>query len=139
MKIVAFSLALLSAPDLAGAQSPGPAALPPPTAVSADAQASLLRRRFEQWLIEHRSQLSSSQIAAVQAAVELVTPALFQEPPNEGASAKQAAVGKKLYCSLGAELAYSFANGTSVPAKVDRSWTHTLQQWTEWVVDCVIP
>ena len=108
------------------------------TQLSAETKAAFLRKRFEQWLAQHRGQLSSSQIAAVQEAINLVTPELFERAPNAEERQRQDAVSKKLRCSLGAELAYSFAQGEAAPAKGERSWTQVVHSWTEWVVDCVM-
>ena len=106
--------------------------------LGADTKAAFLRRRFESWLTEHRRQLSARQVAAVQDAIDLVTPTMYERPPDEGEKARQDAVGKKLYCSLGAELAYSFANGKAAPVKVNRTWSQAFESWAEWVVDCVM-
>ena len=108
------------------------------TQLSAETKAAFLRKRFEQWLAENRGQLSSSQIVAVQEAINLVTPALFERAPNAEERQRQDAVSKKLRCSLGAELAYSFAQGEPAPVKGERSWTEVVHSWTEWVVDCVM-
>jgi len=105
--------------------------------LSADTKAAFLRKRFDQWLAENRAQLSSRQVAAVREAINLVTPELFQRAPDAKDRERRDAVSKKLRCSLGSELAYSFAQGEAAPVKVERTWTQVLQSWTEWVVDCV--
>lgn len=106
--------------------------------LGAETKAAFLRKRFEQWLAENRGQLSSSQIAAVQEAIDLVKPELFERAPTAKERERQNAVAKKLRCSLGAERAYSFAQGEAAPVNVGRSWTQVLESWTEWVVDCVM-
>lgn len=105
--------------------------------LSADMKAAFLRRRFESWLAEHRPHLNARQIATVQEAIDLVSPKMFDQPPAEKDRARQDAVAKKLYCSLGSDLAYSFARGET-PTKVDRTWSQALHAWTDWVVDCVM-
>lgn len=106
--------------------------------LGAETKAAFLSKRWEQWLTENRGQLSSNQVAAVQEAINLVTPELFQTAPDAKARERQDAVAKKLHCSLGAELAYSFARGGAPPVKVERTWSQLLHSWTEWVVNCVM-
>jgi hypothetical protein len=155
MKTIAFSLLLAFASlehpfSAALVTQPGPSLtyeefvrLPPESRdevyrqLSADTKAAFLRKRFDQWLTENRGQLSSRQVAAVREAINLVTPELFQRAPDAKERARQDAVSKKLRCSLGSELAYSFAQGQAAPVIVERTWTQVLASWTEWIVDCV--
>jgi len=106
--------------------------------LSADTRAAFLKKRFELWLAENRGQLSSRQVAAVEEAINLVTPEMFTRAPDARVRERQDAVSHQLRCSLGQELAYSFANGEAAPVRVERTWTQILHSWTEWVVDCVM-
>ena len=115
-----------------GAQAPAAFAQ-----LGAEQKAALLRTRFEQWLEDNRESLNDRQVATVRKAIALVSPDIFRSSPDAGTKARQDAISSELYCSLGSDLAYSFARGTP-PSKVKKTWKQAGQDWYEWVTDCVM-
>ena len=105
--------------------------------LAAEQKAVLLRSRFERWLDENRDDLSQHQIDAVRETIDLVSPGLYEQPPDRAAMARQDAVSARLHCALGTELAYSFAHGTR-PVKTDKTWRQTAQGWYEWITECAM-
>ena len=106
--------------------------------LNAEDKAAIMRTRFERWLEEHRKDLSARQISTVGEAIDLVTPQIFEGPPDEQMKRRQNDVSERLACSLGSELAYSFAKGKPASTASEVTWTHVLRSWTEWVVECVL-
>jgi hypothetical protein len=107
-------------------------------ALTPENKAELSRGRFQRWLDDNRATLSTSQASAVQEAIASVTPELFRAPQDPTSIQRQLTTGNKLYCALGAELAYAFAKDQTPAPPVARSWTQVFQQWTHWIVECVV-
>jgi len=115
-----------------------PAGRQAPQTISAEDHALLLRSRFERWLDDHRATLTARQVSAVREAIEQVTPELFRAPREPGAIQRQLETSEKLYCALGSELAYSFANDKTPAPPVARTWTQAVHTWISWVAECVV-
>ena len=105
--------------------------------LGAENKAELLRSRFQRWLDEHRATLTSRQVSAVREVIESVTPELFRAPQDPKAIQRQLEMSHKLYCALGSELAYSFANDKTPAQPAEHSWTQTVHTWIDWMVECV--
>jgi hypothetical protein len=144
MYLAPVFLAVMMVGLAADVKMPGQAPLPQGQrgAVSATSgpehQAELLRRRFQRWLDDNRAALTTRQADAISDVISGLTPELFRAPQDATSNQRQMDTSHKLYCVLGSELAYAFANDVAPPSPVERTWTQVVQRSIEWVVDCAM-
>lgn len=118
--------------------------------LSAAAQASALRQmapdrrailkkiHAERWLEKHRASLDASQVAAVQAAIDLLSPGRSGNRQDPASIEREAQVAHRLWCAIGEERALEAFTFRDQAPTVDRSWSALLDSWAQWLVECVI-
>lgn len=103
-----------------------------------EGKAALMRAHLERWLDVHRADLNDRQIALVKEVIEFASPALYRNPQDTALNAQQEALGRRLSCSLGSDLASTISPVGAPPRRIERTWSQAAHQWVEWIVTCVV-
>jgi len=69
-------------------------------AMSPEDKAAVVQTHAQRWLEKNRGRLSTSQIALVQEAIDLVTPALYRDPNAPEQVQKYKELSAKLTCQM---------------------------------------
>ncbi|MBI2219607.1 MAG: hypothetical protein HYU53_00165 [Acidobacteria bacterium] len=105
----------------------------------ADQKAALKRTHAQRWLETHRAELSAGQVAAVEQAIDFVTPELYDGPQTEERRRREQEIRKRLECSIGRDrAAAAFVLMPEIPQPTPEGLGRVVDQWLGWFVDCVI-